>query len=673
MAKKKGKVVQMLSPENYIRQRARKLPVHECFITKGWEQSKEASIIISRKHTNGNFTVGFYLVDLLCLGVKDAHFKFNIPAYEYTDLLEYMHDSIDLEAADYRLVHNVIFAGLEFAEDYGFKPSKGFSSTMQYFLNEDNDDVELLEIECGDHGQPMYVRGPLDSDAEVKRILAQLEKTAGPGNYKYLEEEKDPSIDDDDRMYQLDPYSRMSLKEKLDLYVRQYNDIENLSVEEKRGFSELMESIVDEFIDGDKAHDLYSAFKNEAQKIAITDDLTDEFLFGSCAPDFDPSEIRMEFPRLYEQLAVEKKKTLRELKKLQKKYPETPSLCFLELNILRETDLSSYDKKLLAYAKLFPEYSLMKILNQIRLLNSSEPLAFDFSFEKSIPHFFSSRKCLNRIELFYLFMLLLFRAMVANCIEEIDAIEYLLEGFVFTQEEREMLDSLILLAKLDFIASHIDDGKLSDKLGSGEPDKLNFSADSTENSQTFQFKIQIKGITKPPVWRRITVPSHYTFLHFHQLIQAAFGWTSSHLFLFSENGFDSETIITEGADDMASFDQEELQAAEIKLSEVFKWEKQNLSYVYDFGDYWEHKITLETIIPEQISHPDCLAGKGKCPPEDCGGVGGYTNMKEILSDPRNPEYKDYASWLFLGENERWDPTEFQREEVRKRLKNIFTQ
>ena len=71
-----GKVIQMLSPENYIRKKARSLPIHECTINSHWEESGLANISIARRHTNGNITSCFYLIDLLCLGVKDTHYIF---------------------------------------------------------------------------------------------------------------------------------------------------------------------------------------------------------------------------------------------------------------------------------------------------------------------------------------------------------------------------------------------------------------------------------------------------------------------------------------------------------------------------------------------------------------------------------------------------------------------
>ena len=184
--KKKGKVVQMLSPANYIRQKARNLPIYECRVNNDWEESGLAHITVARKHTNGNITMGVYLVDLKLLGVKDAFYKFNIDESEYMELTQQIKNKMNTDTAPYTLVHNIIFAGIEYADDYGFKPHNDFTSVAQFILEEDNDDVELIDIECGKNDKPLYVRGPYETEAKANQIIAQLEREAGPGNYEVV-------------------------------------------------------------------------------------------------------------------------------------------------------------------------------------------------------------------------------------------------------------------------------------------------------------------------------------------------------------------------------------------------------------------------------------------------------------------------------------------------------
>ena len=117
---------------------------------------------------------------------------------------------------------------------------------------------------------------------------------------------------------------------------------------------------------------------------------------------------------------------------------------------------------------------------------------------------------------------------------------------------------------------------------------------------TFQFKIQLKNISKPPVWRKVVVSSDTTFSMFHTIIQAAMGWYDSHLYSFSPSGYRSTPWIEEDGDDQDLFslgfeDRESISASELKLSDIFEAKGQTFIYIYDFGDDWEHIITLEEI------------------------------------------------------------------------------
>ena len=169
--------------------------------------------------------------------------------------------------------------------------------------------------------------------------------------------------------------------------------------------------------------------------------------------------------------------------------------------------------------------------------------------------------------------------------------------------------------------------------------------------KAFQFKIQIEGITKPPVWRRVIVPDTFTFEQFHHVIQAAFGWTNSHLFQFCLKSYDSSPTITIPYDD---FDDNPVEdAREIILKDIFQAEKQKFTYIYDFGDRWHHKITLEAILQDSSEKASCIAGKGACPPEDCGGVWRYKYLKEVMSNPEDPAYEVMRDRLGLDPDDVW--------------------
>lgn len=186
--------------------------------------------------------------------------------------------------------------------------------------------------------------------------------------------------------------------------------------------------------------------------------------------------------------------------------------------------------------------------------------------------------------------------------------------------------------------------------------------------KAFQFKIQIQDIQKPPVWRRVLVPAHITFDQFHQIIQVAFGWDDCHLYQFSKSGWGSEDVYKVPDE----YDDETIKDSRTTfISEVFSEIKETFAYIYDFGDNWAHIITLEDISDAEKAIAICLAGKGACPPDDCGGVPGYYAMIKTLNDPKHPEFKEIKNWLGFGKNDVWDVNAFDITEVNTELAQVI--
>ena len=161
MSKKKHhKPPPQLSPIDYIKKKARTLPIYKCYINSNWQEKGLANIIVSRKHTNGNFTTGIYIVDTFCKGLVETYVKFNGDSENLKLNIE-LHippedDFITLMEIDYTLVHNIIYGAIAFAEEYGYKPQKDFEVTKG-ILEEDDENVELIEIDFGVNGKPYLI------------------------------------------------------------------------------------------------------------------------------------------------------------------------------------------------------------------------------------------------------------------------------------------------------------------------------------------------------------------------------------------------------------------------------------------------------------------------------------------------------------------------------------
>jgi hypothetical protein len=407
MAKRnKPKVVPMESPESYIRHRARSLPIAECWVSEKWESKGMAYVYVARKHKSGNLTVGGYLVDLYCFGLKDTMYFFNINPKEFKEILDGINEAFQMEKVEYVLAHNIIYAGIEYADDLGFKPAKEFRLT-HYILEEDNEEIEMLDIECGYNGKPLIDVTMEEDPVKAAKLISMLEKKVGKGNYYTTEDLPEDFLDDE-----------------------------------------------------------------------FDDDFNDDF-------------------------------------------------------------------------------------------------------------------------------------------------------------DEEFLSELLL------------------------------------NTKTFQFKIKLRNVTNPMVWRRILVPSFLTFTDFHYVLQIAFGWENAHLFQFSPKGYGSSPII-KNIDEYDEGDRRNkyMESDETRLFDIFVKEKQKFVYIYDFGDDWTHEITLEKIHPEITIVPLVKKGQGQSPPEDCGGPWGFQTFKEAISDRKHPEHKHYKEWY--GAN-RFDADAFDLNKVNKALSEFIKQ
>lgn len=156
---------------------------------------------------------------------------------------------------------------------------------------------------------------------------------------------------------------------------------------------------------------------------------------------------------------------------------------------------------------------------------------------------------------------------------------------------------------------------------------------------TYRIRVDIDDAA-PAIWRLLDVRSDLTLDVLHQVLQAAFDWTDSHLHRFAIGGhpFDQDSQIF-----LCPFDVEEgemsddggLPASDVRLDEVMAEPGDILRYLYDYGDSWEHTLRLEEVLPAAADTPTavCVDGDRAAPPEDCGGVTDEAQLAEVLDDP----------------------------------------
>ena len=374
--------LQILSPENYIRQKSRNLPVRKCYVNKDWEATKMCQALVVREHASGNVTVCIYLVDLGCLGIKDTFYKFNVTWEDIDEILHIYDDDFFIEAP-YELVHNVIYAAIEYAEDYGFKPHKDFTSITSYFLEEDTEDIPLMPIGCGgDDGNPLYVNSGADSPARAKQIMAQLDKTAGKGNYHYIlkadgaDEDQDENEDEDED----------------DDYDEEENEVAKeirlMSMEErKKQFIELIlkdkttnDPIMDEdvtrivflcrFLSYDLAdREVIDKQLNRLEDVFDHEIVEDDELPNSLFTDVQNMEEERIVDLFFDALnMINKKKSPKKvIAQIREEAGNVPVADFLELFHFKEKESKKFKQKVEESFQRFPNYFLIQIYRYIAL------------------------------------------------------------------------------------------------------------------------------------------------------------------------------------------------------------------------------------------------------------------------------------------------------------------
>lgn len=174
-----------------------------------------------------------------------------------------------------------------------------------------------------------------------------------------------------------------------------------------------------------------------------------------------------------------------------------------------------------------------------------------------------------------------------------------------------------------------------------------------------QLRIQLEEVD-PPVWRRVLVPGSVRLDKLHRMIQAAMGWEDSHLHNFSIG----DATFGMQFDD---YPEDELDEKSVSVAGAIG-DAERFTYEYDFGDGWGHEVVVEARwrMPIGLKFAVCLEGQNACPPEDCGGPGGYAMLLEVLADPSHEDYEHMRGWV----GGPFDSTEFDLGWANARLQAV---
>jgi Plasmid pRiA4b ORF-3-like protein len=169
-------------------------------------------------------------------------------------------------------------------------------------------------------------------------------------------------------------------------------------------------------------------------------------------------------------------------------------------------------------------------------------------------------------------------------------------------------------------------------------------------AQTITLKIELLYMPYP-VWRHITVSSSATLADLHTIFQTAMPFNNSHLHQFDvaatmPKGSRKRAPITSyGTPDPEGWmDIEDERAT--TLGDLVATGVKTFTYMYDFGDSWEHEVTIAKVEPRQANNPFVLLveAEGQAPPDDCGGPPGFEAFLDAMTDPNHEEHNDLVGW-----------------------------
>jgi hypothetical protein len=173
-----------------------------------------------------------------------------------------------------------------------------------------------------------------------------------------------------------------------------------------------------------------------------------------------------------------------------------------------------------------------------------------------------------------------------------------------------------------------------------------------------RLKITLDDV-KPAVLRRIEVPFAIQLDRLHLVIQAAMGWTNTHLYEIRAGDVGWSMPDPDWGDAL-------LDARKARLGDVVEdVGAKTLKYLYDFGDGWEHTIKIERLLEPiaGVVYPRLIEATGRCPPEDIGGPWGYAEFLEAINDPKHERHAELSEWI----GDEFDPnlvdTDWLAEEV----------
>jgi hypothetical protein len=188
--------IKILGPRYYL-QHAREYPFLGWWVMEGWQEEGITPVVIARQQESNKIIYAVCLVDLYCLGIKDAYANADTSQRKFQSELTKVCNGAP-ESCSVELAHEIIYGGLEYAQRYGFEPHPDYTRQFcDQVLDPPGTHPRKNNVAFGKNGKPYFVSGPYDDERKIRFVINTLGRTAGEGNFDVIAGFGPPASSDD--------------------------------------------------------------------------------------------------------------------------------------------------------------------------------------------------------------------------------------------------------------------------------------------------------------------------------------------------------------------------------------------------------------------------------------------------------------------------------------------
>lgn len=167
-------------------QNARELPFYGCWAMQGWQEQGLTPVVVARRQSAERIVFGSYVVDLFCLGVKDAYARADISQKSFEEHLDELCSGAP-EKISIELAHELLYGAIEYAAKLGFEPHPDFKRLLaDQIIDPPETHPRSGQVTFGKNGKPLFIAGPYEDHLKITTIVNKLKSACGEGNFDYI-------------------------------------------------------------------------------------------------------------------------------------------------------------------------------------------------------------------------------------------------------------------------------------------------------------------------------------------------------------------------------------------------------------------------------------------------------------------------------------------------------